>query len=185
MRLPLPHPRPAPFLAIVSLAVLVVACVPASRPPEPAAPTPIPRPVPRPLPVAPVQGADWRDWPLTPGTWSYRRDERGSIALFGPAGGDAVLTLRCDLGARRLYLSRAGTVATPLTIRTSTMLRSVAVQPTGGVPAYVAATLATGDTLLEAIGFSRGRFVIEQAGAPTLVVPAWAEIERVTEDCRS
>ena len=185
MRLPLPHPRPAPLLAIVSLPVLAVACVPASRPPEPAAPTLIPRPAPLAVPAAPVPGADWRDWPLTRGTWSYRRDERGSIALFGPAGGDALLTLRCDLSARRLYLSRAGTAVTPLTIRTSTMLRSLTVQPTGGVPAYVATTLATGDTLLEAIGFSRGRFVIEQSGAPTLVVPAWAEIERVTEDCRS
>lgn len=171
-------------MAALSLAAFTVACVPASRPPEPAAPTPQPRPLPRPVPPAPAPGPDWRDWPLTPGTWSYRRDARGSIALFGPAGADAALTLRCDLGARRLYLSRSGSVTTPLTIRTSTMLRSLGVQPTGGTPAYVATALATGDTLLEAMGFSRGRFVVEQAGAPTLVIPAWAEIGRVTEDCR-
>ena len=54
----------------------------------------------------------------------------------------------------------------------------------GGAAAYVAATLAANDPLLDAIGFSRGRFIVEQTGASTLVVPAWAEIERVTEDCR-
>ena len=58
------------------------------------------------------------------------------------------------------------------------------VQPTGGTPPYVALALTASDPLLDAMGFSRGRFVIEQAGAAPLVVPAWAEIERVTEDCR-
>ena len=40
------------------------------------------------------------------------------------------------------------------------------------------------DELLDAMAFSRGRFVIEQAGAPTLVVPAYPEVGRVIEDCR-
>ena len=35
------------------------------------------------------------------------------------------------------------------------------------------------------IGYSRGRFIIQQDGLPTLVIPAWPEIERVTEDCRA
>jgi hypothetical protein len=136
---------------------------------------------PRPVPIA----ADWRDWPYSPGTWVYRRDARGSIALFGPANADASLTLRCDTAARQVYLSRAGTTATPMTIRTSSVTRAVSVQPTGGTPPYVAAALMPNDSLLEAMGFSRGRFVVQQAGMPPLVVPSWAEIERVTEDCRS
>jgi hypothetical protein len=72
----------------------------------------------------------------------------------------------------------------PMTIRTSTLLRTLPGAPTGGTPPYIAVALTPRDGLLDAIGFSRGRFVIEQAGYPTLVVPAWAEIERVTEDCR-
>jgi hypothetical protein len=35
------------------------------------------------------------------------------------------------------------------------------------------------------MGYSRGRFIVEQSGLPTLVIPAYAEIERVTEDCRA
>ncbi len=81
-------------------------------------------------------------------------------------------------------LSVAGGAPASLTIRTTSLTRAVPVQPTGGVPAQVAAALAANDGLLDAMGFSRGRFVVEQPGAPTLVVPAWAEIERVTEDCR-
>lgn len=129
-------------------------------------------------------GEDWRDWPLTPGTWSYRRDARGGLALFGQAGTDAALTLRCDLSARQFYLSVAGAPASPATVRTSTTLRALTLQPTGGAQPYAAASLATTDPLLDAIAFSRGRFVVEQAGRPPLVVPVYAEIGRVIEDCR-
>jgi hypothetical protein len=34
------------------------------------------------------------------------------------------------------------------------------------------------------MGFSRGRFLVQGNGLPTLVVPAYAEVLRVTEDCR-
>ena len=168
-----------------ALSFAVIAAAGCSSPP-PAPPvriaTPVPVPPSPPMPAA--VGPDWRDWPATPGTWSYRQDARGSIALYGIAGRDAALTLRCDQTARAIYLSRSGVVTAPLTIRTTSLVRLVAVQPTGGTPAYVAAVLSSGDPLLDAMGFSRGRFAIEQPGAPTLVVPAWAEIERVIEDCR-
>jgi len=172
----------SPALPVSILALAVAAC--AGPPP----PTPSPPPArfvpPPPRPVPPPPTGDWRDWPLTPGTWSYRRDDRGSLALFGRPGDEALLTLRCDTAARRIYFSRAGSAPGPLTIRTSSMTRTLPVQPTGGAVPYVALALAPADPLLDAIGFSRGRFVVEQAGAPTLVAPAWAEIERVTEDCR-
>lgn len=131
-------------------------------------------------------GGDWRDWPVTPGTWVYRQDARGSIALFGVPGNDAEVTLRCDRAARALYLSRRGMAAgnPPMTVRTSSTTRALPMQPTGGTPAYMAVGLSPGDPLLDAIIYSRGRFVLEEAGLPTLVVPAWAEFARVTEDCR-
>lgn len=139
--------------------------------------------MPTPPSLAP-RSADWRDWAVTPGDWVYRRDGRGSIALFGQLGADAELTLRCDRLAAMVFLSRRGGGATALTLRTSSQARTIAVQPTGGSPAYLAAALSPRDPLLDGMGFSRGRFVIEQAGAPPLVVPAWPEILRVTEDCR-
>ncbi|MEG3165819.1 hypothetical protein U1701_14575 [Sphingomonas sp. PB2P19] len=168
-------------LAPLALLAIIGGCV-APRPSAPPPPRALPQPVqpPAPAPVA----ADWRDLPYSPGTWTYRRDPRGSIAMFGPAGSIAALTLRCDLSARQIYLSRAGATPTPLTIRTSSTTRALTVQPTGATPAYVAAALAVSDPILEAMAFSRGRFVIAHGGRPTLVVPAWAEIGRVTEDCR-
>jgi hypothetical protein len=171
-------------------ATLLASCMDSAPPPRPA-PRPAPRPEPRPAPPAPLPPAppaaasDWRDWPLTPGDWVYRQDARGSIALFGIPGADAVLTLRCDQGARTMYLSRAGAGGgSPATLRTSTTSRTLTLTPTGGTPPYLATAIGPRDPIVEAMGFSRGRFIIEQAGYPTLVIPAWAEIERVTEDCR-
>jgi hypothetical protein len=176
MRLPF---RPATIVAATG--ALLTACVP-----QPVAPPPAPSPVPVTPSAPPVvtTSSDWRDWPLTPGTWTYRRDGRGSIALFGVTGSDARMTLRCDTARRAIFLSVAGSVPAALTIRTTSLTRAVPVQPTGGTPAYVATALAPTDGLLDAMGFSRGRFVVQQPDGSTLVVPAWAEIERVTEDCR-
>ncbi|MFL0412766.1 hypothetical protein [uncultured Sphingomonas sp.] len=175
--------RHLPLLS-AALLLAVAGCVapptdaPPPPPPSPAPPPPAPRPAPAPL------AGDWRDWPITPGTWRYEKDARGGRALFGQAGQDARLVLRCDLAARRLYLSRPGQATGAFTVRTSSTTRAVPVRPTGGTPPYVAADLAARDELLDAMAFSRGRFVIEQAGAPTLVVPAYPEVGRVIEDCR-
>ena len=169
-------------LAFASLLLVSIAgCVapPAEPPPPPAPVAPVPAPPPKPAPLA----GDWRDWPVAPGTWRYERDARGSRALFGAAGSDARLVLRCDQSPRRMFLSRAGTATGPLTVRTSSTTKALAVQPTGGA-GYVAVELASRDALLDALAFSRGRIVVEQAGTPALVVPVYAEIGRVIEDCR-
>jgi hypothetical protein len=167
---------------ILLLPLLVAGCVapPRAEPPPPPPPRPAPPP-PRPAPPPP---ADWRDWPQTPGTWSYARDGRGSRAMFGTANADALVVLRCDRDERRIFLSRAGDSRAPLAVRTSSTTRSVTVAPTGGSLPYVAAALAPNDPLLDAMAFSRGRFALDQAGTPPLALPAWAEVGRVIEDCR-
>jgi hypothetical protein len=174
------------FASLTSFAALALGgCSTTSMVPPPAAPLPVPSPSPAPAPLpAPPPSADWRDWSLTPGTWAYRQDARGSIALFGQAGQDAELTLRCDRERARIYISRRGAGTTGLDIRTTSLVRRLAALPTGGMPAYLAAELGVRDPVLDAIGFSRGRFVVEAQGLPVLVVPAWAETLRVVEDCR-
>jgi len=177
---------------LVSLAGCVEKAPP--PPPRPAPPparaparVPVRAPVraPAPLSSPPPATTDWRDSPVTLGEWVYRQDARGSIALYGQPGSDALVTLRCDIAARMVYLSRAASgPAAPATIRTTSTARTLNLTPTGGTPPYLAVAITPGDSLLDAMGFSRGRFTIEQAGYPTLVIPAWAEIERVTEDCR-
>lgn len=175
-------PIPISIIALSAL-VIVAGCVspPPAEPPRPR-PTLAPPP-PLPAPAAPA-AADWRDWPVTPGTWTYGRDTRGSRAMFGVANADARLVLRCDTAERRVYLSRAGENPAPFAVRTSSVTRAVPVRSTGGTMPYVAAAMAPTDPLLDAMAFSRGRFAIDQAGGSPLVVPAWAEIGRVIEDCR-
>ncbi|WP_431468846.1 hypothetical protein [Sphingosinithalassobacter sp. LHW66-3] len=173
--------------SIVAL-VTCTGCSPTVIPPSaPPVPVPAPAPASAPAPVADLPTGDWRDWALTPGTWDYRRDERGSVALYGQPGGDAELTIRCDRAAGRVYLSRRGTAGAgglPLTIRTSSMLQPMTALPTGGEPGYLAVALDPRDPVLDAMGFSRGRFIVETATMRPLVIPAWAEVLRVAEDCR-
>lgn len=165
--------------AALLLPLGIAACVapPADAPPPSVAPAP---PPPRPAPLA----GDWRDWPVTPGTWRYAREAGGARALFGPAGGAPQLTLRCDLAARRMILSRAGAGGGAITVRTSSSTRAVPAQRSDGAAPSVEAVFAARDPLLDAMAFSRGRIAVQQQGAPTLVVPAYAEIGRVIEDCR-
>ena len=175
------------LLALALLGSCVATPVPAPAPPRPI-PIPVPaptRPMPAPSPAPPL--ADWRDWPLTAGTWAYRQDARGSIALFGRAGGEADFTLRCDRQRGQIYVSRRGdpaAAAMALRIRTSSRLKALNALPTGGEQAYFAAQIGVRDPLLDAIGFSRGRFVVEGTGVPALAIPAWPEVLRVVEDCR-
>ncbi|KRC81150.1 hypothetical protein [Sphingomonas sp. Root241] len=179
--------RSSVFASVSAGALSLTGCVapsqPAPRPAPPvAAPRPAPVPTPTPTPPPPPASADWRDWPLTPGTWSYRADTQGSIASFGLSGAPAELTLRCDRARSRIVLTRTGLVsAAALIVRTTSIARTLPVSP---VTTGAAADLAARDMLIDAMGYSRGRFVVQGGGAPTLVVPAWAEILRVAEDCR-
>lgn len=161
---------PIRALAPIGLAALIASCA------GPKAPPPAPPPVP-PKEAPLIQpNEDWRDIPLTPGTWSY---VAGSGARFGGAAGP-VLTMRCDPVARTVVISRAGSPGS-IVIQTSAGTMAFAAQPGGlGVQATVRAT----DPFLDKIAFSRGRFTVSLAGSPRLVVPAWAEPGRVVEDCR-
>ncbi|MFN5632850.1 MAG: hypothetical protein ACK473_12675 [Sphingomonadales bacterium] len=172
----------------ILITALALAACSAPTPPAPAPqPVPLPSaPLAAPPVVAPVQqAADWIDWPIEAGTWVYRTDTRGSVALFGPAGGDAVLTLRCDKGRGRVFLSVAGTAEGSLTVRTSSTLKTFAAVPSSVTPPYVAAEIMPADQLLDAMAFSRGRFAIEIGSVRAMAVPNWGEVARIVEDCRT
>lgn len=172
-------------LATAAALLTLAGCSTPAKAPQPSTTTPTPKPVLPPSPPPPVvRGADWRDWPITPGTWTYRQDARGSIALFGRPGSEADLTLRCDKGRGRMYLSRLSNGTGAITVRASTTLKTLNTQPSGGTPAYLVAELAPRDPIIDAVGHSRGRFMVEGAGGKELLVPAWPEILRVAEDCR-
>jgi hypothetical protein len=118
----------------------------------------------------------WQDAPLSEGDWRYRP---GSGAAFGPSQAPSFI-VSCEAGQVRLV--RAAVAATgALTIRTSTGERAL---PASAQADGLVATVAAADPLLDAMVFSRGRFAVEAAGAPLLIVPAWPEPARVVEDCR-
>lgn len=152
----------------------------------PVAPPPVRPPVYRPAPpvVAPPPVADWESGVLTQGSWTYNRDARGGLALFGTPGNDAVLSIRCDMTTRRIYVSRPGNVAGRMTLRATSGARVYEARPTAGAVPYVAAELATTDPQLDALAFSRGRFLVGLQGSSDIVVPSWPEVARVIEDCR-
>lgn len=170
------------FLPLALLALAGCSTAPPEPAPAPPPVTPVATPAPAP---APLQG-EWIDWPITPGTWTYRQDARGSLALFGEVGSDAIFIIRCDRSQRQLYLSRAGSVAegARMTLRASAGQASYPAANSGGTPAYAAIPVSPGDIMMDRIAYSRGRFAVETSGLRSLALPAWPEFSRVVEDCR-
>ena len=167
----------------MTLAVLA-GCVP-SPPPPPPPPPPAPAPPPPPPPPPPVD--NWQDVPLAPGTWVYRDDARGSVALFGERETDATFVVRCEMPARRIVFSRRGEVRGSggvMQFQATHGRQSYEARDGGGELDYVVASTAASDPYLDTIAFSRGRITVAVTGQPLLAVPNWAEMTRVFEDCR-
>ena len=120
--------------------------------------------------VAPLSFDAGKALPLTPGQWSYFSTATGSMASYG-----SVLSLRCDRATRTVTISRVGAESAVLTVATSSLTRTL---PVGG-------RLLANDALLDAMAFSRGRFLVAGGSGPILAVPSWPEAARSIEDCRS
>jgi hypothetical protein len=128
---------------------------------------------------------DWNDWPFTPGIWTYRRDGRTSVAQFGAPGRNATINFRCDAQNRRVTLSReASAPGARMVIHTSSMTKTVVAAPSDANPFYLGADIATTDPILDAMAFSRGRVLVDMEGQQPVILPTWAEIARIVEDCR-
>ncbi|HEY6868243.1 MAG TPA: hypothetical protein VI199_00680 [Novosphingobium sp.] len=166
---------------------LLAACVaPAPSPASaPVAAAPVPPPAAAVVPAVASGPADWRDASQTPGAWRWGMTGGRSTASYAVPGRPPVATLACDLANRTTILWTSSAVAGPVPlVVTTTSLRRVLTAspvPTGGA----AARLAAVDPLLDAMAFSRGRFMLESGGSAPLYLPAWPELSRVIEDCRS
>lgn len=176
------------FLAAAAALLTLESCAtppaPVARPPGVSVAPPPPRVAPAPAP-APLP-ADWRDWPFSPGTWTYRPDPRGSIAVFGLAGGNPEVILRCDRATQNVSLSRIGHAGgtVQMTVRTTFGTLTWPAEDVGATPSFVAARRNAADAGLDQIAYSRGRFTLELPGMAPLVLRPWAEVGRVVEDCR-
>ena len=172
------------FLGATLPLLALAACVAPSAPPVAAPPPRAPAPAPPPLASAPPAPADWRDAPQTPGTWRWRMDGDRSLAEYGAYAAAPVARLTCDplRQATILWRNWPVTGTMPLAVTTTGTRRLLTASTDGAGGAQV--SLPARDPLLDAMAFSRGRFMLEMPGSPTLYLPAWPELSRVIEDCR-
>ena len=126
------------------------------------------------------------------GSWTYAATADGSEAIFANPSALPQLSIRCVRAAQRITIAKPATAAAPfMYVWTSSAFRSV---PASFNPLTnrISIDVTSNDPLLDALAFSRGRIgviVAQSAGAAAqsvqLIVPAWPEIARVVEDCRS
>ncbi len=182
-------------LMVLAAALPLSACVESpDAPPPPRSSVSPPLPPARALPpvtaTPPTTAAagDWTDWALAQGDWRYRSVANGSIAQFGVDGGEVQFSIRCDRPRAQISLSRAGNFPAGetgrMTIRATNGLQTYTVANSADGAPFVVATLATNDAQLDAVIYSRGRFLVSVKGGRDIVVPNWSEFARVVEDCR-
>ena len=123
-----------------------------------------------PAQVAPLSFEAGKQLALAAGQWSYVPTATGSESRFGGS-----LSIRCDRVARVVVVQRIGAAPAALTIATSAVTQTL---PVSG-------QVAASDRLLDAIAFSRGRFLVAGGAGPVLAVPSWPEAARSIEDCRN
>ena len=119
------------------------------------------------------------------GSWSYAAAPDGSEAVYANGSGSPQLFVHCTRATRRVSISRPATAAAAsIAVWTSSLEKSV---PTSFNPATSRLTidLANFDPLLDAMVSSRGRVAFTVGTQPSLVVPPWAELARVIDDCRA
>jgi len=119
--------------------------------------------------VSPITFEAGKLLPLASGQWSYVATAAGSEARY-----DGYLSIRCDRTSRTVTVMRPGVAPAVLTVITDMTTRNL---PVGG-------RLLANDPILDAMAFSRGRFLVSGGGV-TLAIPSWPEAARSIEDCRS
>ena len=119
---------------------------------------------------APMTFEFGKSLPLAAGQWSYAATATGSVARFG-----GYLSLLCDRPTRTMTISRPGAPVGAITIITDMQTRTL--PPHGRISAY--------DPLLDAIAFSRGRFLVTGGGGGPIAVPNRPEAARAIENCRN
>ena len=117
---------------------------------------------------------DGRLLPLASGDWTYSADAKGSAARFGN-----LFLIRCDRGTRRVTLNRLTAPA-----RDGGTMSIITDTQTASYPGAVT-SLSASDPMLDAIAFTRGRFVVDVKGVGKTALPFEPEVARSIEDCRN
>jgi hypothetical protein len=186
-------------LLVLAAAIPLSACVESPDAPPQASASVVPPPVRAPMsgralppvtaaPPAPALTDNWIDWPISQGDWRYSKDAAGTMALFGASGGETQFAIRCDRTRGQILLSRAGAFPAGetgrMTLRATSGLQTYGVANSADGAPFVVAALPVRDPQLDAIIYSRGRFLVSVKGGKDIAVPNWSEFARVVEDCR-
>ena len=119
------------------------------------------------------------------GSWSYAQVADGSEAVFNNVSDYPQLWVHCSRATRQVTIARpASGPAAVMSVWTSSATRAV---PSTFNPSTGRLTIdfSNYDPLLDAIATSRGRLGFMIGSGPALVVPAWADVARIIEDCRA
>ncbi len=137
-------------------------------------------------PSEPTTSDAYLDAPQSPGTWTYVEEPGETLALFGEAEQMEGFLMRCGDGAVSLAVmtGEPQEEARAMQVTTETVTAQLVAAPVPSRKRILAADLAPGDPLLDAMAITKGRFAIEVEGLQPLYLPAWAEVTRVIEDCR-
>ncbi len=119
------------------------------------------------------------------GTWIYASASDGSEATFRDASARPQLIVHCTGAARQVTIAKPATGAAPFLLLWTTSLSRSLPASFNPTTARLSATVGAYDPILDALAFSLGRVGVTVSGQPALVVPAWAEVARVIEDCRA
>ena len=118
------------------------------------------------------------------GDWTYSATADGSEATFVNASSQPQLTMRCTRSDRRITIFKNAPSASPtLWVWTSSQSKSLPAT-FDAASGRVSAALGAYDPFLDAIAASRGRIGFSTSGLEALVLPPWADVGRVIEDCR-
>jgi hypothetical protein len=118
------------------------------------------------------------------GSWVYAATAGGSEATFENSSGRPQLTIRCTRSMRQVAILKNAPAASPsIWVWTSSQVKTLPAAYDSS-SARVTAELGAYDPLLDAIASSRGRIGFSTSGLAALVVPPWADIARMIEDCR-
>ena len=118
------------------------------------------------------------------GDWTYSSTADGSEATFANASAQPQLTMRCTRSNRRITIFKNTPSASPtLWVWTSSQSKSLPAT-FDAASGRVSVELGAYDPFLDAIAASRGRIGFSTSGLDALVIPPWADVGRVIEDCR-
>lgn len=171
-----PEPTPTP----VPSATAVSSPAPAAAIDDRAQPRPKPGGV-----AAAILPAPELDGPVAAGAWTLKASATGAAALFGTAGSEPVLAIRCDPGTRTIGFARAVPSGAQIRIVTARGTASFAAAAEGSAVAGIVGQAPAQYTFLtQTLAGARDGFAVQVDGGAPLRLPWDRVVKQVIDGCQ-